>query len=463
MKQKTIIWLRNDFRLTDNAAINEASQNGDELIFLYIHNKEQELGAATKWFLHQTLNSFKQDLHSHYNAHLLIKIGEEEEVLTDLIATYKIQKILWNRVYEPHAIKRDSKIKAKLKDQNIIVKTFNSSLLFEPSFIKNNAGEFFKVFSPFWRKCLSALEQITEPYKKPESLSIITLKESKEISLEQLDLLPTEPNWAKNWPEIYKVSEDDIHEKAQRFISDKILNYKTERDFPALDATSKLSPYLHFGIISPKLLYYKLIPYLDDSKGAIHFFSEIGWREFSYYLLYHFPKLETSNFNAKFDGFKWQNDMEKLKKWQKGQTGFPIIDAGMRQLWQTGWMHNRIRMVVASFLIKNLLIDWRYGMKWFADCLVDADLAANAASWQWVAGSGADAAPYFRIFNPITQSVKFDPEGHYIRKWVPELAHLANDKIHQPQNVKEYFPEIVDLKESRNTALENYKNLKTAK
>ena len=459
MTKKTIIWFRNDLRLSDNAALSLASKQNNAVIFIYIYNPKEQIGAAAKWFLHNALTALAADLKKYYGAKLLVKMGDEAEILTALIAKYQITKILWNRLYEPQAIIRDSKLKAQFKKQAIEVQSFNSSLLFEPNFIKNNAGEFFKVFSPFWRKCLSVIDSVNMPFTRPDKVNLVKLVEDDQSSVTDLPLLPTKPNWAKNWPNLYKISEEDVHAKAQDFIVNKVINYKNARDFPGQDATSLMSPFLHFGLISPKLLYFKLIPYLADHKGAVHYLSELGWREFSYYLLYHFPALETKNFNAKFDGFSWENDQEKLQKWQKGQTGFPIIDAGMRQLWQTGWMHNRVRMIVASFLIKNLLIDWRYGLAWFADCLIDADKAANAASWQWVAGSGADAAPYFRIFNPVTQSLKFDPEGVYIRKWVPEIAHLTNAQIHQPENIAGYFPPMVDLAKTRNIALENYKKL----
>jgi deoxyribodipyrimidine photo-lyase len=241
-------------------------------------------------------------------------------------------------------------------------------------------------------------------------------------------------------------------------MKNRMTNYKEGRDFPATNNTSFLSPYLHFGLISPKQIYFKSLPFVGNS-GSAHFLSEIGWREFSYHLLYHFPQLPTNNFKSKFDGFEWDNNKEDLEKWQKGMTGFPLIDAGMRQLYQTGWMHNRVRMVVASFLTKNLLIDWRIGKEWFDDCLVDADLAANSASWQWVAGSGADAAPYFRIFNPITQSEKFDSKGAYIRKWVPELADFSDKEIHCPKDRSKYPEAMIDLKFSRNRALAIYRNV----
>lgn len=458
MTKKTIIWLRQDLRLSDNEAFNYAVKNGSEILFLYILDEKNEIGAASKWFLHQALAAFAQDIKQKYRADLLLKVGNSEEILEEIIAKYQINSIVWNRVYEPFFIKRDSKIKEKFKNQGLEVKSFNCSLLFEPSEIKNQSGSYFKVFTPFWKYCLKQICNLGDPCKIPKSVNLIEINKTQNLDLKNLNLLPTKPNWAKNWHEFYEISEQGAHKRAENFMQNKMFDYKNGRDFPAQDNTSILSPYLHFGLISPKQLYFKSMAFAQN-KGLDHFLSEVGWREFSYYLLYYFEDLPTKNFRPKFDKFSWLNDQKDLEKWQKGLTGFPLIDAGMRQLWQTGWMHNRVRMVVASFLTKNLLIDWRIGADWFFDCLVDADLAANSASWQWVAGSGADGAPYFRIFNPITQSQKFDPKGEYIKKWVPELANLSEKEIHQPKNRENYPKEMIDLKFSRNRALGVYREL----
>ena len=454
----TIIWLRNDLRLSDNCALNYAHKSGSEVLFLYIFDELTPIGSASKWFLHKALESFKQDIGQKYNADLLIKSGNPQSVLTEIAKKYSIDSIVYNRAYEPSSIKRDTEIKKHFKQNNVEVKSFNSSLLFEPSRIKNLSGEYFKVFTPFWKKCISQLSSIEPPHKTPQSLNLLKLDAKESLALQDLDLLPIKPNWAKNWHNLYKVSEEEAHNLADDFMNNRMFNYKEGRDFPAGDNTSALSPYLHFGLISPKQIYFKSLAF-DPNANSSCFLSEIGWREFSYYLLFHFPELPTKNFKSKFDNFLWENDREDLKRWQKGMTGFPLIDAGMRQLWQTGWMHNRVRMVVASFLIKNLLIDWRIGQEWFLDCLIDADLAANSASWQWVAGSGADAAPYFRIFNPITQSQKFDPKGEYIRKWVPEISHLSDQDIHCPTNIDKYPKAMIDLKFSRDRALTIYKKI----
>lgn len=459
MSCKTIIWLRNDLRLYDNEALNYAYENKHEVLFLYIFDQSSSIGSASKWFLHQCLESFQSDIKKKYNADLIINSGNPQKILEEAVKKYDINSIIWNRVYEPAAIKRDAKIKEYFKQKNLDVKSFNSSLLFEPSKIKNLSGTYFKVFTPFWKKCLTQISNISNPCQIPKSLNIIQTKGNEFlIRLNNLNLVPKNPNWANNWNQLYKISEENAHDLAEDFIKNKMINYKIGRDFPASDNTSRLSSYLHFGLISSKQLYHKLIIFAGNT-GLDHFLSEIGWREFSYHLLYHFAELPSNNFKSKFDNFAWENNQDHLEKWQKGMTGFPLIDAGMRQLWQTGWMHNRVRMVVASFLIKNLLIDWRIGASWFWDCLIDADLAANSASWQWVAGSGVDASPYFRIFNPITQSQKFDPTGEYIRRWVPEISDLSDKEIHQPLKRENYPEEMIDLKFSRNRALMLYKKL----
>ena len=452
--KKSIVWFRNDLRLGDNEALSYAVKQNYDILFLYVMDESMALGSASKWFLHQALSSLRDDLKKRYGATLVIKKGNPYDILQDLCRKYEIEAICYNRVYEPDAIRRDSKIKEDFKKQGLEVQSFNASLLFEPFAIKNLSGQYFKVFTPFWKKCLSEISSLSPVCGRPEKVQLLAISEE----MDDLKLLPIKPNWASDWEELYVVNEEKVHEKVQEFLDNHVDQYKELRDFPGKNATSQLSPYLHFGLISPKQIYVKSLM-IAPSKGLDCFLSEVGWREFSYHLLYHFPQLPTHNFKEKFDGFIWDNNEENLKKWQKGQTGFALIDAGMRQLWQTGWMHNRVRMVVASFLIKNLLIDWRWGQEWFWDCLVDADLAANSASWQWVAGSGADAAPYFRIFNPVTQSEKFDSSGEYIRKWVPEIAHLSDKEIHFPKDRSQYVAPMIDLSSSRNRALQNYKKL----
>ena len=459
--KKTIIWLRNDIRLSDNEAINYAYKNNSELLFLYIWDKSTSIGSASKWFLHNSLQAFQQSIKQKYNADLIIKRGASREILAEIAKKYSINSVVWNRIWEPKEMKKEAEIKEFFSTNNIEAKSFNSSLLFQPSKIKNLSGDYFKVFTPFWKKCLSEIANIAPPCEMPKSLNLIKIQQGETLTLEQLNLLPNNPNWAKNWDNLYKISEEDAGNIAHDFMKNKMADYKDARNFPAGHNTSVLSPYLHFGLISPRQLYFQSLQF-EQNKGSAHFLSEIGWREFSYYLLYHFPDLPSRNFRPEFDNFPWQNNEVYLEKWQRAETGFPLIDASMRQLWQTGWMHNRTRMVVASFLTKNLLIDWRIGQEWFWDCLVDADLAANSASWQWVAGSGADAAPYFRIFNPILQSKKFDPKGEYIRKWMPEIRHLPDSEIHNPVNRRGYAEPVIELDVSRNKALEIYQTMKQA-
>ncbi len=457
-----LVWLRKDLRLSHNEALQHAYRNKQSVLFVYILDTTDphKIGSASQWFLYQALDSFQQEVKKKYGAKLLIEKGEPQKKLGEIVRKYKINCLLWNQVFEPYALRRDQKIKDFFEKKNMEVKSFNSSLLFDPHQIKNGAGSYFKVFTPFWNQCKKQLHQVDSnpPKAAPSSLLLIPPKGKgieEGMGLKELNLLPQKKNWAKNWSTIYTVSEKEAQSLLKKFIKNKARDYEEKRDFPNSPGTSRLSPYLQFGLISSKQIYFASRSLLGD-KGVNCFVKEVGWREFSYHLLFHFPQLPKKNFKPSFDSFTWENKIKNLKKWQKGNTGIPLVDAGMRELWHTGWMHNRVRMVVASFLIKNLLIDWRKGQDWFWDCLVDADLASNSASWQWVAGSGADASPYFRIFNPITQSKKFDPQGEYIKKWVPELAHLSAPEIHNPKDRRGYPEPIIDLKSSRERALGIY-------
>jgi len=456
--KSAIIWFRNDLRVSDNQALHYAWRQGYALLFLYIFDPRLSIGGASRWFLHHALSALEGEVGQRYNAQLVIREGDPRQILDALVAEYAIQSLVWNRVYEPLAIARDSAIKQHFRQKGIEVKSFNSSLLFEPHTLKNREGGYFKVFTPFWRACRAAVDHTPAPFPVPDAVRAVELHPAASLALSDLALLPTKPNWAAHWDALYSVSEGRARAIAEEFMRTKMAAYKEARDFPAQRSTSRLSAYLHFGLIGPRQIY-ALLQNFERDVGWEHFLSEVGWREFSYYLLYHFPELPAKNFKARFDHFPWENERAALRRWQKGMTGFPLVDAGMRELWHTGWMHNRVRMVVGSFLTKNLLIDWRIGQEWFWDCLVDADLASNSASWQWVFGSGADAAPYFRIFNPILQSKKFDPEGEYIRRWVPEIAHLPNKEIHFPAARDNYPPPIIDLQYSRKRALDIYARL----
>lgn len=457
-----LVWFRQDLRITDNPALINACSNHKTVIPLYIYDeKTSVLGPAQAWWLHHSLNALKGSLQD-IGLPLVLRKGQALEIILDLVQTNAVDGVYWNRCYEPFAITRDTAIKACLLEQGIEVQSSNASLLNEPWTIKNTSGDFFKVFTPYWKHCRQRLiaPPISHLNPKPSKLEI------KSDSLSEWGLLPT-PNWASQFPDHWTPGEQGAQTNLQEFIDHSLNNYKKNRDFPAKNATSHLSPHLHFGEIGPwsivrEIEMAKLNPDCDIA-SAEHFLSELGWREFSTYLLYHFPTLPFDNFKKEFNAFPWQNNEQLLRCWQKGMTGYPLVDAGMRELWATGTMHNRVRMIAASFLTKGLFIDWRLGADWFLNTLVDADLANNSASWQWVAGSGVDAAPYFRIFNPVLQSQKFDPQGEYIKRWVPELSQLQGESIHAPwtsSNPPTNYPKpLINHQESRVNALMFYKRL----
>lgn len=466
---KSIYWIRNDFRLSDNPALTHAAAKG-ELIPVYILDDETpqkwKMGGASRWWLHYSILSLAEDYKKH-GVNLILRKGNPLTILNSLIKETNAVSVFWNRCYEPFSIKRDTEIKKQLEAASIEVKSFNGSLLFEPWEVKNKQGSNFKVFTPFWKHCLSIAKHDV-PLKIPQMQ-----KSSMNITSDDIasyKLLPTKPNWATGIAESWNVSENEAFSLLDLFLGENINNYSNGRDIPAQNSTSKLSPYLHFGQISPRQIWHSahFRAEIDiDAKGRQNlskFMAELGWREFAYNLLYHYPEFDRAPFNEKFTSFPWEDNAKMLEKWQKGQTGYPIVDAGMRQLWQTGYMHNRVRMIVASFLTKHLLISWQRGAEWFWDTLVDADLANNTAGWQWVAGCGADAAPYFRIFNPVLQGEKFDSNSDYVRKWVPELSSLENKYIHcpwkSPVTVKNYPFPIIDHDNARKRAMAAYNVIK---
>lgn len=467
---RAILWFRQDLRLSDNPALAHLVDSNTEIIPVYILDKHDDfaIGEASRWWLYHSLIALNASLNNKLN----FFAGDPEKILNDLISKYQIGKVSWNRCYEPAAIARDTKIKANFKMQGIEVTTFNSALLLEPHETLKEDGSSYRVFTPFFKKnYLSGVKQIRVPLNTPEQISVLKIDAP---SLDELNLLP-KIKWYIKFKGLWQPGEDGARQNFKNFLKNGLAGYKELRNRPDLFHTSRLSPHLHFGEISPNSIWYKLRHIIDSTAGngdAEHFLSELVWREFSYNLLYFFPDLPSKNLQSKFDKFPWQQNNELLRKWQTGQTGYPIVDAGMRELWQTGFMHNRVRMIVASFLVKHLMIDWREGEKWFFDCLVDADLANNSASWQWVAGSGADAAPYFRIFNPILQGEKFDPDGQYTKKFVPELKNLPVKYLFAPwlapsyllleSNIKlgvTYPKPIVNHEEVRDQALDIYKNL----
>lgn len=470
MIEPTVIhWFRQDLRLSDNPALSHAAAQGRVLpIYILDDNtaKEHVMGGASRFWLHHSLHALNRALQGK----LAVYAGNPEQILLTLIRKHPVQAVFWNRCYEPWRINRDSNIKTMLKAQGITAQSFNGSLLWEPWDIHKTDGTYYKIFTPFYRtSCLkAALPRV--PLPAPKEL-VLTYDSENTLSIDTLSLLPP-VRWDQKLIPHWQIGEEAAQNQLNHFLVHGLPHYKLGRNFPAQNEVSRLSPYLHFGEISPHQIWHAVRATADDS-NTDSFCSELGWREFSYHLLYHYPTLPHKNLHSKFDQFPWCDDDTALHRWQHGQTGYPIVDAGMRELWQTGYMHNRIRMIVGSFLVKNLLLDWRQGAQWFWDCLVDADLANNSASWQWVAGCGADAAPYFRIFNPITQGQKFDPTGEYTYRFVPELKKVPLKYLFNPWTAPAAmlqaagikmgttypFP-IVDLQSSRAAALAAFSSLK---
>ncbi len=466
-----IVWFRQDLRCHDNPALTYACKHHQKLLPIYIYDKEDPLpiGGAQHWWLHHSLASLNNNLQT-VNLKLCLKQANPLDFLKELVTKHNIDAVYWNRCYEPMHITRDELIKRELKALGVQVTSFNGSLLNEPWEILSQSGHYFKVFTPYWRKCLQQTS-----IKPLLSISNWPSQQAEHSdSLADWNLLPKHPNWASEFSEHWQPGEAGAIKNLNVFISEHLHDYKESRNTPYKNGTSKLSPHLHFGEISPNQIWTSIQQAMQqpdcDLPSAQTYLSELGWREFSYQLLYHYPQLMELNFNRKFDGFSWEQDETALFCWQKGITGYPIVDAGMRELWHTGYMHNRVRMIVASFLTKHLLIDWRKGAAWFWDTLLDADLANNSASWQWVAGSGADAAPYFRIFNPVLQGEKFDPQGDYVKRWVPELTSVPKQWIHKPWEAAahvlsiklgvDYPLPIVNHAMARQTALLHYQKLK---
>ena len=464
-----IHWFRQDLRVSDNPALSAANEQG-QVLPIYILDETNcsdcSMGAASRWWLHQSLKKLNENLGGTLN----IYHGDPKQILPRLVELHSVKGVYWNRCYEPWRMDRDKEIKALLACDDISTNSFNGSLLWEPWEIQKADGSPYKVFTPFFRRgCLNKAPPRI-PLSRPKGL--LPVKDEKNsLSIDDLGLLPKSGS-AEKIAECWNVGEKEAQKKIDRLITKSVSDYKSGRNYPAQDAVSRLSPHLHFGEVSPNQVWHSLSQ-LPENDNIDCFKSELGWREFSYSQLYYFHDLPNSNLQSKFDHFPWQDNSEHLKAWQRGQTGYPLVDAGMRELWQTGYMHNRVRMVVGSFLVKNLLIHWRQGAEWFWDCLVDADLASNSGSWQWVAGSGADAAPFFRIFNPVTQGEKYDPQGEYTRRFVPELSNLPDKFIHKPFAAPKEILEkagvslggtyplpIVDIKTSRERALTAYKSIK---
>ncbi|NIK62898.1 cryptochrome/photolyase family protein [Xanthomonas cannabis] len=463
-----IVWFRRDLRLEDNPALRAALDAGHQPIPLYIDAPHEEgewtPGAASRSWRHHSLTALEASLRA-LGSGLVVRTGSSEQVLGEVIAQTGAVAVYWNRKYEPATQSRDAQIKRNLRERGIEVQSCNASLLFEPWQLSTQQGGPYKVFTPFWRNALTQL-QLPAAVAAPRSLPPLPAT-LPSVALESLALRP-DVKWDTGFWEHWQPGEAGAHEMLEIFIDGALNGYRDNRDRPDRVGTSQLSPHLHFGEIAP----WRIAGTLEAHRNARNgveidgYIRQLGWRDFAYHLLHHFPDTTNRNLNPRFEGFAWAKaDPVVLKAWQRGRTGIPIVDAGMRQLWHTGWMHNRVRMIVASLLCKHLRVHWVEGARWFWDTLVDADLANNTMGWQWVAGTGADAAPYFRVFNPVTQAEKFDPQAAYITRWVPELGKLAVKErfapwLH-PLSLARLAPEyprspIIGLAEGRDAALAAY-------
>lgn len=508
-----IIWFRNDLRLADNPAFAHAAATGRPLIALYVlddadpkhippgtnrisrHGHARETGAgavscrpggairpasapggAARWWLHHSLEELGKRLAAR-RIPLVLRSGPATAEVASLVREAGAAAVFWNRRYDPQGIAADTALKKALRPKGIAAESFNGSLIAEPWELKTSTGGPFRVFTPFW-KALRARGVPDVPLAEPGP-SDRPHAAPVSLRLDELALLPKNPDWSSGLRDTWTPGETGAHARLEHFLDHGLAQYADRRDFPAADATSRLSPHLRFGEISPRQVWHA-VAHAAAREGICErnvekFLSELAWREFSYHLLFHEPRLPDASYQPKFDAFPWADDEAAFRAWTKGRTGYPLVDAGMRELWQTGTMHNRVRMIAASFLVKHLLIDWRKGADWFLDTLVDADIANNSASWQWVAGSGADAAPYFRVFNPTLQGEKFDPDGSYTRRFVPEIAGLPDRYLFRPfeapREVLEragvrpggtYPRPIVDHARARERALQAFRTLSAA-
>ena len=465
-----IVWIRDDFRLEDNSALAYACKNHDSVSAIYIFNKDyfDNKREAQKWWISKSIESFRKNLND-YNVNFEIIISKEIDVFSKL--KDKNLNIYWNKVYEPHQLNLDNQIIEILNNKKIPYKLFKGNVLNEYQSITKKDGTPFKVFSPFWRHA----EQVYLDKVPKNNYKIQKVKLKKDIfnsKFDVIDILPKK-DWYKKFDNYWIVSEEESHNQLKKFLKERISKYGNDRDYPFLNGSSRLSPYLRNGQINVNTIWHQCKKLKTRNIGIKKYLNELGWREFSHSLINYFPKMLNGNLRKEFDKFPWDRNKKNLIAWKKGLTGYPIVDAGMRQMYETGWMHNRIRMVVGSFLVKHLRINWIEGEKYFRNCLLDFNEANNVAQWQWVAGCGADAAPYFRIFNPILQGEKFDKNGEYVKKWVPELRKYPSKFIHKPWELdiryqesintiigKDYPKPIVIHEEARKKALDAFKSLK---
>ena len=465
MTRPVIAWFRRNLRLADNAAWTAACDSGRPVIAVYVSDT-LDSGGASRWWLHHSLSALERDL-ANSGVGLTVRSGDPDAILPDLVRSTGAVAVFCCRRFEPEARRQETSLRDRLTD-DVELQMFNDGVLLHPNIVKTGSGTPYRIFTPFYRASL-AVGEPDVPTPAPEQ--VFSWKaEIAGMSVNELKLLPTKPDWSAGLQATWQPGEASAHQRLAGFES-RVPDYTRDRDLPGLEGTSRLSPHLHFGELSPRQVWHAM---RISGDSASPFLRQLYWREFSQYLLYHFPTLPDDPLRTAFAAFPWSNDPSLLSAWQRGETGIPIIDSGMRQLWQTGWMHNRVRMLTASFLVKNLLIPWQAGRAWFDDTLVDADMGNNAAGWQWVAGCGTDSAPYFRIFNPVTQGQKFDPNGDYVRRWVPELGTLPNKLIHDPWaadpevladcgvTLGDNYPNpIVDLGESRKRALEAFATIRS--
>ena len=468
-----IVWFRDDLRVADNPALHAAGQSGRPVLALYILDDvtagDRVAGGAAMWWLHGALDALSTAL-AGQDVKLILRRGAADSILDTMIAETGAGAVYWNRCYQPARIARDSGIKEALKHRGIDVKSFNANLLFEPWTIETKAGGFYKVYTRYWHACRDKGDP-SLPLPAPQRLVDASAGVKSDV-LSDWQLLPTAPDWAAGLRARWQPGEAGAWIRLSAFLHTGLGDYAAGRDFPAVPVCSNLSAHLHSGDISPRQIWHQTVQQIGWTAGTEKFLKELVWREFAYHVFYYLPEIADQPMHNRFSAFPWRDDPLGLKAWQQGRTGYPMVDAGMRELWQTGHMHNRVRMITASFLVKHLLLPWQDGEAWFWDTLVDADPAVNAFSWQWVAGCGADAAPYFRIFNPITQGEKFDPGGRYIRTYVPEIAALPDKYLFAPWQAPDevlksagitlgntYPAPIIDHKIARERALAAFKSL----
>ena len=464
-KKIGLFWLRDDFRISKNNGLIEATRNHEHVVVFYLYKKlAYENQEAQKWWLSKSLLNFQKKL-NNLNINLEIIATESFKVFFENLLKKKDFSIYWNKVYEPDYIKFDKYLQKNLNTRNILFKICKGNVLNEVDEIKKVDGTPFKVFTPFWRNAEKYyIEKI--PPKEKIIKKCFRKKNYFKNCINSEEILPKK-NWFKNFEKIWLPTEESAFKELRNFVKNKIKNYSDGRNFPSVVGTSKLSPFIKFGQLHVETIWNECLKNKSKNLGTSKFLAEIGWREFNHSLINHFPHMLKNNYSKKFDKFPWVKNSKFLVAWKKGLTGYPIVDAGMRELYSTGWMHNRVRMIVGSFLVKHLLIHWKEGEKYFRNCLLDYSPASNVAGWQWVAGCGADAAPYFRIFNPILQGEKFDNEGEYVKRWVPELKDLPKKFVHKPWEFNEgkfklgrdYPYPIVKHEEARAKALNAFKRI----